>query len=576
MTINSEVSRVRYVGNGVTTVFAVNFSYLTSNDGTAQIAVYAGDNNTPLVEGVDYTVNGFGRYDDYSEQVEEGLITYETRYDSGEVVFKVAPEDKTPVAIIRSVPQTQGVVFVEGEKFPAKDFENALDKLTMEVQEVKENLQRAVMFPPTSNIDPFQARDEILKDANRASEAAENAKKSEDIATAAMDAALGAAEEAIASEIAAKTSEEASAASAEESKQYSEQSKAYSDLSGEYKDYVEYVFQSLNNTIVVKGRVDTPDELPLENNKGGDMYLVGGLDEADKNEYVWIAEENRWENLGKAVEIEIASEDTQGITKIYNSVNDQTDGGITPNAVSTALANIYTKDEVFTKEEVTQAIESATPEMSADKVEYNNGSITTVQQALDQLLYVAPSITSFSGGGTYEVGQSIASVNLAWALNKAVTSQSINQGIGSLDVGLRSYTHTPSTPIRSNVTYTLTVSDGKNSASKSTSLAFRYKRYWGVSTSDTLDNAGVLALSKELTTGRTQSRTFNCSGGKYFYFVIPAEYCNGISFKVGGLAFSDMDVKDMAVVNESGATVNCKVYRSKNIQTGSAINVEVL
>ena len=567
MTINSEVSRVRYVGNGVTTVFAVNFSYLTSNDGTAQIAVYAGDNNTPLVEGVDYTVNGFGRYDDYSEQVEEGLITYETRYDSGEVVFKVAPEDKTPVAIIRSVPQTQGVVFVEGEKFPAKDFENALDKLTMEVQEVKENLQRAVMFPPTSNIDPFQARDEILKDANRASEAAENAKKSEDIATAAMDAALGAAEEAIASEIAAKTSEEASAASAEESKQYSEQSKAYSDLSGEYKDYVEYVFQSLNNTVVLKGRVDTVEDLPMEGNKGGDMYLVGGLDEADKNEYVWIADSNIWENLGKAVEIEIASEEKQGITKLYNSLGDQIDGGITPNAVSTALTGYYTKeevynkDEVYTKEEVINAIESATPEMTADKVEYINGSITSVQEALDQLLYVMPSITSFSGGGTYEVGQSISSINFAWALNKAVTSQSINQGIGTIDPSARSYAYTPSTPIRSNITYTLTVSDGKNTATKSTSLAFRYKRYWGVSTKDTLTNADVLALSKELTTGRTQSRTFNCSGGKYFYFVIPAEFCSGISFKVGGLAFSDMDVKDITLTNESGATVACKVYK---------------
>ena len=230
----------------------------------------------------------------------------------------------------------------------------------------------------------------------------------------------------------------------------------------------------------------------------------------------------------------------------------------------------------YTKEEVDQAIESATPDMSADKVEYNNGSITNVQQALDQLLYVSPNITSFSGGGTYEVGQSISSINFAWALNKTVTSQSINQGIGTIDPSARSYAYTPSTPIRSNITYTLTVGDGKNTATKSTSLAFRYKRYWGVSSKDTLTNADILALSKELTTGRTQSRTFNCSGGKYFYFVIPAEFCSGISFKVGGLAFSDMDVKDITLTNESGATVACKVYRSKNLQTGSAISVEVL
>ena len=150
MTITSDLSRVRYLGNGITTSFAINFPYLTNKDGTAQVAVYVGDSDTPLEEGKDYTVNGFGKYSDYSEQSDEGLITYETRYEGGEVVFYDPPIAQIPVAIVRNVPQTQGVVFVEGEDFPAQDFENALDKLTMEVQEVKENLQRAIVLPPTS------------------------------------------------------------------------------------------------------------------------------------------------------------------------------------------------------------------------------------------------------------------------------------------------------------------------------------------------------------------------------------------------------------------------------------------
>lgn len=177
MTIKSEVSRARYVSNGVTNNFAISFPYLTNNDGTAQIAVYVGDSDTPLVEGKDYTVNGFGKYDDYSEQVDDGLITYETRYEGGEVLLKEVPADQIPVAIVRDIPQTQGVVFVEGEDFPARDFENALDKLTMEVQEVKENLERSIILPPTSTEKPIAVRDNILVTANKAQEIANEAIK---------------------------------------------------------------------------------------------------------------------------------------------------------------------------------------------------------------------------------------------------------------------------------------------------------------------------------------------------------------------------------------------------------------
>ena len=177
MTITSDLSRVRYLGNGVSTIFAINFPYLTNKDGTAQIAVYVGDSDTPLEEGKDYTVNGFGKYSDYSEQSDEGLITYETRYEGGEVVFYNPPVAQIPVAIVRNVPQTQGVVFVEGEDFPAQDFENALDKLTMEVQEIKENLQRAIVLPPTSTEKPIEIRDNIIQTANEAQNTAQTAIK---------------------------------------------------------------------------------------------------------------------------------------------------------------------------------------------------------------------------------------------------------------------------------------------------------------------------------------------------------------------------------------------------------------
>ena len=169
MTVNSDLSRARYVGNGVTATFAIPFAYLTNSDGTAQVAVYIGDSDIPLVEGKDYNIKGFG-----SKNI-AGIIAYEERFDGGEINFIVAPNKDVPIVILRDVPQTQGVVFTEGEDFPAQDFENSLDKLTMEVQEVKENLQRAIVLPPTSVEKPLDARDAILVARNEAVESVANA-----------------------------------------------------------------------------------------------------------------------------------------------------------------------------------------------------------------------------------------------------------------------------------------------------------------------------------------------------------------------------------------------------------------
>ena len=175
MTVYTGLSRARYIGNGVTATFSIPFSYLTNNDGTSQVAIYVGDSDVPLVEGKDYTVKGFGKYSD--NQIDEDLITYETRYENGEFTLFNIPSLGQPVAVIRNVPQTQGVVFVEGEKFPAQDFENALDKLTMSVQEIKESMERAVILPPTSDEKPIEVRDNIIQAASEAKQTAEAAIK---------------------------------------------------------------------------------------------------------------------------------------------------------------------------------------------------------------------------------------------------------------------------------------------------------------------------------------------------------------------------------------------------------------
>ena len=90
-----------------------------------------------------------------------------------------------------------------------------------------------------------------------------------------------------------------------------------------------------------------------------------------------------------------------------------------------------------------------------------------------------------------------------------------------------------------------------------------------------LNNSQILALGSEFSSTRVQNRTFDCTGGTYFYILYPASWGTA-TFKVGGLAFSDMILTTQTITNAVGASVLVNVYRVNNIQTGSAINVEVL
>ena len=216
-------------------------------------------------------------------------------------------------------------------------------------------------------------------------------------------------------------------------------------------------------------------------------------------------------------------------------------------------------------------------EVTANDVAYSNGEYTSVKEALDALLYVAPTVQFTQGGSSQEIGASLENVTVKWKTNKDVTTQVLkknNVQVGELTATDREYTDTGAN-ITTNTTYTITVGDGNKTATASAYITFRPKRYWGVSTSATLDNAGVLALSGELCNDRAQTRTFDCSGGKYFYIVLPKNMCNNITFKVGGLAFSDMEVTEIQLTNESGYTQAYNIYRPTEIQTGSAITVNV-
>lgn len=215
---------------------------------------------------------------------------------------------------------------------------------------------------------------------------------------------------------------------------------------------------------------------------------------------------------------------------------------------------------------------------TSDQVAYTNSgypTLTNVQEALDKLLYVTPVISTFTlSPAIAEKGSTITTLTFNWTINKNITSQSINNTIGSIPPADRILSKT-GLSLTANTTYQLTADDGTTTVNKSASIAFQQKRYWGVNSNTSLaTSADVLALSgSEFSTTRVQSKTFNPSN-QYIYFAFPATFGTP-SFKVNGLANNAWIKSTISFTNASGFTEVYDVYRSQYSQTGSGIIVDI-
>lgn len=129
MTVSTQTSRADYTGNGVTTSFAVPFYFLDNSHLTVLRTQISTGVVTTLALTTDYGVTGAG--------VSSG----------GAVICTTAPTTDQKLSILRSVPLTQLVHYVPNDPFPAATHEQALDQLTMEVQQVNEIAGRALTLP---------------------------------------------------------------------------------------------------------------------------------------------------------------------------------------------------------------------------------------------------------------------------------------------------------------------------------------------------------------------------------------------------------------------------------------------
>lgn len=141
-------------------------------------------------------------------------------------------------------------------------------------------------------------------------------------------------------------------------------------------------------------------------------------------------------------------------------------------------------------------------------------SITTVQEALDKLLYVYPEVNSFTlkQAGTYEDGSVINTLDFSWEYNKdLIKEQKLNDIVIPTSVRKAKL----SREIKVNSKFTLWCSDGKNSNTSVASIRFVDYLYYG-----TQDSEGT-PLKRSKLNPAVMSFTIHSGEGEYLWVFIP-------------------------------------------------------
>ena len=213
----------------------------------------------------------------------------------------------------------------------------------------------------------------------------------------------------------------------------------------------------------------------------------------------------------------------------------------------------------------------------ADYISYQNSnypSWTNVKKALDGIMakvdYIKPEITSFTSTAqeVYEVGQNVSNIVFNWTTNKNITTQTLTD-CPLADANVRTATYTNN--ITSNKTFTLTIGDGQNTASKNISISFRNKIYYGSSVIPTnFNSAFILGLSnKKFATGKSGSFDITVGSNEYGFIAFPSSFGTLSSVNIGGFNTDVISCGTISFTNASGGTTNYNIYRTGRHSLGA-------
>ena len=133
MTISTTINKVSYSGNGATTTFAYTFKVFSATDLKVYIRDASGTETLQTIT-THYTVSNVGNA------------------SGGNVDFVTPPSGTDKVIIQRVLPLTQTFDYVLNDPFPSDSHEDGLDKLTLQIQQVQEEVDRSIKASVTNEI----------------------------------------------------------------------------------------------------------------------------------------------------------------------------------------------------------------------------------------------------------------------------------------------------------------------------------------------------------------------------------------------------------------------------------------
>ena len=151
--INTTVNRIDYKGDGVTTVFPIPFPFIERSDVT--VSIVGKDNETTTITS-DYYINE-----------EEKTLTYPGYHPGEEPEKEEWPDvlaDGERLIITRDITVNQERDL--GEVWPFDEAEDALDKITMILQDLSEKMGRTIKIPLAADADSFDATFPYPKEGN--------------------------------------------------------------------------------------------------------------------------------------------------------------------------------------------------------------------------------------------------------------------------------------------------------------------------------------------------------------------------------------------------------------------------
>ena len=256
------------------------------------------------------------------------------------------------------------------------------------------------------------------------------------------------------------------------------------------------------------------------------------------------------------------NDNQERLSTVENNMNDISDS---LNTIESNMDNI--SDSFNDIENSLNDISENLNNIDANSIKYETSAdetITTIQDALDKLLYVPLTINLSCDRSIAEKGENITTLTFNWNYNKNVVNQTFEGE--SLDKNLRTYKYEK--PVSTNKTFTLTANDGKNTISKSTSISFRSGRYWGVSSLEEYDSNFIKTLSKELNESRAKTFTVDCGNNQHIFYCIPSRLGTPV-FTVGGFSGGFYKVNTIQFSNNFGYVESYDIWKSTNNNLGN-------